>query len=165
MNDVPSWKLKRERIREAYALCEKDLVNGIRRSPYDLGIDWEFSPIEYNVWGAIRFLGLPLYPQYPVGPYFVDFGDPKRKIAIEVDSIRWHKDKKKDQERDHQMRKLGWKVFRIPSRMTYKTRTDFEDESGQVDEDFYREECAEGYLVDIYEAFTDWKGIYINRDL
>lgn len=151
----------REQIREAYKQYEPDLLSGVRRSPYDLGIDWQFSPIEDNVWAAIRYLGLPLYPQYPVGRFFVDFGDPKRKIAIEVDSIRWHKDKVKDAMRDKEIQKLGWRVYRIPSYMTYKTREDYTDSEGKVDEENYRDDSAEGYLLDIYEKYTDWKNLYM----
>lgn len=154
-----SW-IERERIREAYKEYEAEILSGIRRSPYDLGIDWQFSPIEDNVWAAIRYLGLPLYPQYPVGRFFVDFGDPKRKIAVEVDSIRWHKDKAKDSRRDDEIRKLGWRVIRIPSRMTYKNRENYTDADGNVDEESYRDESAEGFLLDMYEQLTDWRSVY-----
>jgi hypothetical protein len=35
-------------------------------------------------------VALVLYPQYPVGRYFVDFGNPVHKVAIECDGARWH---------------------------------------------------------------------------
>lgn len=143
----------RLKIREVYTEYGPVLEKGVRLSPYDMGIDWidKFSPIEDNVWGAIRYLGLPLYPQYPAGPYFIDFADPFRKIGIEVDSIRWHKDKAKDAKRQGDIERMGWTIHRIPSRMTYKTRENYVDDAGAVDWEEYREDCAEGFLLDIFE--------------
>lgn len=85
-------------------------------SPY-CTIDWVglFSPIENNTWQALREFGhAPFYPQYPVGPYFVDFGNPFMKIAIECDGHNYHLDKEKDNRRDEHLYELGWKVYRIP---------------------------------------------------
>jgi very-short-patch-repair endonuclease len=143
----------RLKIREEYSRANLRPINGVPISPYSLRLPWMslMSPIEDLVWGAIRFLGLPLYPQYPIGPYFADFADPERKLVIEVDSIRWHKDLEKDARRDADMRKLGWMVVRIPSRMVYKNREDFTDENGNVDWDEYSNECAEGLLWFMYQ--------------
>ena len=44
-------------------------------------------------------LGLPFYPQYPIGKYFVDFADPVKKIVIECDGKKYHQDKEKDKRR------------------------------------------------------------------
>lgn len=84
--------------------------------PYSSGINWPkmFSPIEEVTWGCIRSFGrAPLYPQYPVGRYFTDFGNPAVKIAIECDGKEWHLDKSKDMLRDRELKKLGWIVYRI----------------------------------------------------
>lgn len=82
-------------------------------NPYP--IDWlpVFTPIEYDAWWSIRYYGLPFYPQFPVGRFFVDFGDPNRSIAIECDGARWHS-ATRDEARDLALQGLGWKVFRIP---------------------------------------------------
>jgi len=151
----------RQQIREIYKQVGPVLEKGVRLSPYDLGIQWEFSPIEDNVWGNIRYLGIPLYPEFPVGPYFIDFADPKKKIGIEVDSIKWHKDKSKDMVKDKYLRSCGWNIYRIPSHMTYKTREDFIDEDGNVNLEDYVFESSEGFLWDIYK--NEDKFIYFTR--
>lgn len=143
----------RKKIRDEYARVNLSPRNGAMISPYSLNLPWMslFSPIEDRVWGAIRCLGLPLYPQYPIGPYFADFADPQRKLVVEVDSIRWHKDKAADDRRDVDMRRLGWRVIRIPSRMVYQDRNDFMDENDNVDWERYSDECAEGLLWWLYK--------------
>lgn len=77
-------------------------------------IDWlsVFTPIERDMWMSIRILGLPFYPQFPVGRYFVDFADPVHRIAIECDGKQWH-DAAKDAIRDADMRAMGWRVWRF----------------------------------------------------
>lgn len=79
--------------------------------------DWPriFTPIEAAVWAAIRQHGLRLYPQYPVGRFFVDFGDPWRRVAVECDGRAFH-DPVRDAARDKALRALGWHVVRLPGR-------------------------------------------------
>lgn len=71
------------------------------------------SPIEEWMWGAIRDVNAVFYPQYPVGKFFVDFANPKAKVAIECDGAAFHQDLDKDAERDRQLAELGWTVYRI----------------------------------------------------
>ena len=89
------------------AQCDETCID-----PYVL--DWLsiFTPIEKDAWHSIRCSGVPLYPQYPVGNVFVDFGDPVKKIALECDGKDWH-DKEKDAKRDAKLFDLGWTVFRV----------------------------------------------------
>jgi very-short-patch-repair endonuclease len=75
-------------------------------------MDWEFTPIELEVWGDIRCLGLPFFPQLPALNYFLDFGNPFLKIGIECDGKAWH-DKEKDRIRDDRLETAGWTIFRI----------------------------------------------------
>jgi very-short-patch-repair endonuclease len=44
-----------------------------------------------------------MYPQFPVGPYFLDFADPVKKLGIEVDSRRYHEDRAKDRLREQHL--------------------------------------------------------------
>jgi very-short-patch-repair endonuclease len=84
--------------------------------PYVKEIPWTkfFSPIETNAWDDIRGYGrVPLYPQYPIAKYFVDFANPFLKIVIECDGKEFHRDRKKDIARDEDLKTLGWNVFRI----------------------------------------------------
>lgn len=104
-------------LRKIYAELEPELLEG-RCDPYF--IDWMpvFTPIESDMWHYIRALGLPFYPQYPVGRFFVDFADPAKKIAIECDGKQWH-DAAKDAKRDSVLLSLGWRVMRFTGRQCY----------------------------------------------
>jgi very-short-patch-repair endonuclease len=99
---------------------------------------WEevFSPIEYDAWVSIRGKGIPLYPQYPVLKYYVDFGNPVLKVAIELDGAAYH-NTEKDHKRDVALLHEGWKVFRIPGSEMIKPSKDFtEFEQWEWDEDY-----------------------------
>lgn len=77
--------------------------------------DWYsiMTPIEKMLWIEIRSLGFPMYPQFPVGDFFLDFADPIKKINIEADGKEFHTDTEKDFRRDSILEKNGWKVYRI----------------------------------------------------
>lgn len=113
-------------------------------------IDWttHFTPIESDAWHTIRCLGLPLYPQFPVGNVFVDFGDPVKKIALECDGKAYH-DAEKDLIRDYELFKAGWIVFRATGRECHKADIDLES----MIEDL-RNECM--YESDFNEKVEDW---------
>lgn len=114
---------KWEAIRLLYSELTPMILDGERLSPYYL--DWcrLMTPIEFDAWQTIRRVGVPMWPQYPVGHVFVDFGDPVKKIAVECDGKQWHI-KEKDAKRDLMLTALGWKVFRIPGCECYKTAFD-----------------------------------------
>jgi len=85
-----------------------------RAYPYDWAIMQ--TPIEQMAWEAIRRIGhVALYPQFPVGRYHLDFGAPHLKIGVELDGKAYH-DASKDLERDRELKKLGWKIYRITGR-------------------------------------------------
>lgn len=77
-------------------------------------VDWTliFSPIEKSTWGEIRVLGLPFWPQYPIGNYFADFANPIKQVVIECDGRAFHSPSK-DSARDQYMNDGGWRVYRI----------------------------------------------------
>ena len=96
------------------------------------------TPIEYNVWQDIRMVGLPFYPQYPVGRFFVDFADPVKKNIIECDGKEYHQDKEKDNRRQNEMEKMGWSFVRIEGRKTYgdyQELNNYFDNASELDED------------------------------
>lgn len=105
------WEL----LRRVYSYMTPLILSEHRISPYFL--DWfpVFTPIEDYLWFSIRAIGLPFFPQYPVGRYFVDFADPKKWIAIECDGKMWH-DAEKDTRRDEELAGLGWSVIRFTGR-------------------------------------------------
>ncbi|OBR52360.1 endonuclease domain-containing protein [Paraburkholderia tropica] len=94
-----------------------------RGDPYRIA-DWPsiFTPIEAAAWGEIRGDGLPLWPQFPVGRYFVDFGNPVSRVALECDGKEFH-DPKKDAQRDAELLDMGWTVYRAPGWKCMKEMT------------------------------------------
>jgi len=112
-------------IREMYDLMLPKLIERYRVEPNFLPWSLMFTPIEDMAWQEIRYIGLPVYPQYPVGKYFLDFGSPKFKIGIELDGKEFHKDYKKDLARDEELLQLGWKIFRIEGKECYTEPTYF----------------------------------------
>jgi hypothetical protein len=80
---------------------------------------WEsiMTPIEMQMWSLIRSQRVPFYPQYPVGGYFLDFGNPRLKIGIECDSRGWHAARADlDEIRLKDLYDLGWLVFGFSGR-------------------------------------------------
>lgn len=84
-------------------------------------IDWRaaMTPIERQFYDAALCYPLALYPQYPVGRRFVDFGNPYHRVAVELDSVAWH-DPVADHERDVELLGLGWETYRVPSRFLHE---------------------------------------------
>jgi very-short-patch-repair endonuclease len=82
--------------------------------PYEIA-NWPalFTPIESAAWQDIRQANLPLWPQLPVGRFFVDFGNPVVKVALECDGAKFH-DADKDAARDAELRGMGWFIYRVP---------------------------------------------------
>jgi hypothetical protein len=111
----PDWT----RVREHY---RRNTLAIYEAGPSDWGIDpyaWDhdagiqLTPIEYALWCDIRAVGVVLYPQYPVGGYFVDFANPVARVAIECDGARWHTNPHRDADRQAEIEANGWAVYRI----------------------------------------------------
>lgn len=119
-----------EAIRRFYDMAWKDIkAAGVSEwgiDPYE--VDWIrlFTPIELALWHDIRNADAVLYPQYPVGCYFVDFGNPVVQVAIECDGAKWHQDADKDLARQRAIEAMGWRVYRISGR---DCKTDFDRET------------------------------------
>lgn len=105
-------------IKAAYAahqvLVDQGQASWNEGDPYAIA-DWMpmFSPIELLAWHDIRELGLPLWPQFPVGRFFVDFGNPVAQVAFECDGAAYH-DAAHDAARDRELNAIGWTVYRAP---------------------------------------------------
>lgn len=119
--DLPDDRDDRQRwnkIRQAWEQVKGPIMRGERVSPY--WFDWDMTPIEHNVWCDIRYHGLPFYPQVPVGRFFVDFGDPVLKIAIEADGKQYH-NHERDLARDHELwEEFGWRTYRATGAKTFR---------------------------------------------
>lgn len=109
------FALFRHNYRVKAALVDAGMETWFRCDPYRIA-DWAsiFTPIESAIWSDIRCAGICMWPQLPVGRFFLDFGNPVAKIAIECDGHQFHQDKAKDAARDAELAALGWEVLRIP---------------------------------------------------
>lgn len=106
----------------------------------------QLTPIERALWHDIRAEDLVLYPQYPVGRFFVDFGNPAWKVAIECDGARWHVDAGRDLDRQTQIEAMGWSVYRISGRDCF---TDFEEGDDDNGRPFVRAGAARVFIRNI----------------
>jgi len=57
-------------------------------------------------------LNYPIYTGKQRRDYSLDIADSKLGINIEYDGFQWHKDKKKDEKRDEELKTQGWKILR-----------------------------------------------------
>ena len=73
------------------------------------------SPIEAQLYEAMRREGLDPVPQYCVEGYYVDFAFPDVKVAVEADGRGFHSGvrKERDRKRDWVIRRAGWTVKRF----------------------------------------------------
>lgn len=116
-NDLPR---RFELLREIYELMTPAIKRDKgRNDPYFANWVRFMTPIEMNLWQDIRCNGLPFFPQYPIGGFFVDFADPIKHIALEADGAMWHNEKK-DAQRDAIIEDMGWRVFRFTGADTFK---------------------------------------------
>lgn len=125
-----------KRIRAFYAeLHDAIMANGCEWADGDAyAWDWQgritLTPIERALWHDIRGEDCVMYPQYPVGRFFVDFGNPAARVAIECDGERWHTDKARDAQRQAEIEAAGWTVYRISGRDCFTDFEETEDENG-----------------------------------
>lgn len=111
---------RRELYKEGYDYLTPLIIErkGHFVSPYFLDWNAVLNDNEFTVWCSCRGNNVPLFPQYPVGKYWLDFGNPYFKIGVEVDSKTYH-DKEKDELRDEELKKLGWKMYHLTSREAF----------------------------------------------
>jgi very-short-patch-repair endonuclease len=108
-------------------------VNEWGMDPYEWdqrGTGIKLTPIEAALWHDIRAEACVLYPQLPVGRFFVDFGNPAAKVAIECDGAAWHTDEAKDKARQAEIEHMGWTVYRITGSDCFTDFIEGEAESG-----------------------------------
>jgi very-short-patch-repair endonuclease len=136
LSEAQALRARFDRVRAHYARHEAAIL----ASPgewFDDGYSWDheagiiLTPIERALWHDIRAEDLVLYPQFPVGRFFVDFGNPICRVAIECDGERWHQDAQRDAERQRQIEAMGWAVYRITGRDCFTDTKEVEDENGK----------------------------------
>lgn len=126
---VNDWNCIRDFYKARQAKIHATPKNRWALDPYA----WEsagisMTPIERALWHDIRCESVVVYPQYPVGRFFVDFANPVAKVAIECDGAAYHRDKAKDDARDAELRRMGWFVHRISGR---DCKTVFDEATGE----------------------------------
>ncbi len=123
IRDAPNWSARLTAIRAYYR--EYEAVYGTDYTgcdPYKGGLFIHMTPIEHLLWQDVRgSWQAPVVMQYPVGPYFVDFGCPHQRIAIEADGKEFH-DPDIDRVRDQALwSEYGWKVYRVTGKQCHRT--------------------------------------------
>ena len=73
------------------------------------------SPIEVELYNAMRKVGLSPNPQFRIEAYYVDFAFPDVKLAIEADGAAYHSHdrEERDRRRDGFLWSRGWTVKRF----------------------------------------------------
>lgn len=103
-------------VRKSYT---KKWTGRHRQDPYKFGFQYAgMTPIESNLWHMIRMFGLEMYPQFPVGKYYLDFANPFYKIALEADGKVHNLEevRERDMRRTMELGEAGWKIYRITGR-------------------------------------------------
>lgn len=140
VRSASTWREMLNAIRALYQAHERLGSALVEVDPYSLGLYAAWTPIEQSLWHDIRSTdGLRMLPQYPVGPYFLDFADPSIKVGIEADGKKYH-DQARDRKRDRRLwEEFGWRVFRVSGVECCRTRQspaefehDFREANGEA---------------------------------
>lgn len=114
-------------VKEYYLANQFKIIQHHEKYPLRLmdayPFDWNYimNEIEQIAWSTMRVKGnMPLYPQFPALQYYLDFANPILKIAVEIDGLEFH-ERDKDRDRDLELKKQGWRIFRIPGQQMVKT--------------------------------------------
>ena len=93
---------------------------GSRRVPTPGGDVW-MSPIEAQLYEAMRAEGLTPIPQFCISGYFVDFAFPDVWVAVEADGAAYHDGarQQRDRKRDWILQRNGWTIKRFHGTTIY----------------------------------------------
>lgn len=136
VNEAKSQKARWDAIREYYAIAIESITEqpANRRAISCHDVDWYSlcTPIEKIIFEEAEWLGMVLYPQFPIGPFFVDFANPVAKLVIECDGKAFH-DAEKDGKRDAYLKARGWSVYRFTGAECH--RVDRQDNGLHISDD------------------------------
>lgn len=164
-----SWE-RREVEVEYYDLVAPQIIKiAAEKGPYtrgceQYGLPWDlsFSHAEKFAWSKLHdHPSVMLYPEYPVGKYFLDFGNPALAIAVEIDGENYH-NKEADFQRDIALLRQGWIVFRVPAKELFwnaEHPANFVIKNGgSIEEDWNQDEVhrvAEKYYLESGDGFLE----------
>src|SRR2546427_11751743 len=79
------------------------------------------SPIEAQLYEAMRAEGLSPIPQFCISGYFVDFAFPDVAVGVEGDGAAYHEGDRheRDRKRGWILRRAGWTVKRVHGTTIY----------------------------------------------
>lgn len=112
------WKLRKEAERKLRAAAKNPTPMGqILDALEHKGVP-ESKPEEILMWAMSQrsLLTGEFKPQIRVGPFFVDFGFERVKLAVEVDGREFHTDPadmERDRRRSEYLASCGWTVIRF----------------------------------------------------
>lgn len=123
-----------------------------RAYPFDWGAI--LTPIEFEAWCTFRRIGgIVMYPQYPAGPYLIDFAHPFKKIGLELDGKAYH-DPERDRRRDLALLRMGWTIYHITgSEMNKMPGVSWYDYGADSGSDWYNEGSDE---QSSWERVREW---------
>lgn len=119
-----------KKMREVYKAW-----NGNVLSPYhfDPSANCPTTFTENNMWSDIRQNGIPMYYQFPIGPYYADFCDPFYGLVVEIDGKAHEGRESYDKKRATYIESIGFDVLRIPGRLTFDVQKETIDyDSGEL---------------------------------
>lgn len=112
------------RITLACKICKKQYIvrqkfsdqKYCSRACRTIGIGKTESYLEKLMAKELLKYAIPAFPQYPLGPYTVDFALPTERIVIECDGDYWHSLPQcaaRDKRKDKFFKGRGWRVLRF----------------------------------------------------
>lgn len=128
MNDFDAVKAHYRSVAHLITRPDEWGIDAYAWSDPEIGI--RLTPIEEALWHDIRGENVIMYPQYPVGRFFVDFGNPGARVALECDGAQWHRDQEHDRARQAEIERLGWSVYRIGGADCFTDAIEGEDQDG-----------------------------------
>ncbi|HLP11166.1 MAG TPA: hypothetical protein VK177_04480 [Flavobacteriales bacterium] len=94
------------------------------------------NQIEFKFLSDIKWVGVLMYPYYPIGDLFADFGNPFKKVAVVIE-YKNH-DGALLEKRINSFREKGWTVYTLESKsVTYTAEELFDYNKTDPNLDFY----------------------------
>lgn len=119
-------KVRRFYLHHEKAICKRPDAWGIDPYAWDeAGIT--LTSAQALLWQDIRSANAVLYPQYPVGPYFIDFANPAAKVGVVIFTAAAAEATLRAQFED-----MGWKMYFIEDVLCRQDTQEDEDEHGHI---------------------------------
>lgn len=109
--------------------------------------DWNnvLDKSQLEIFREIKSIGVWLFPFYPIGNQFVNFGNPFSKVGIE---IIYNNFKQEKEIKIQEFEKIGWEIHKIPA---FNNTLSVEDLYGQKHNGYLEDLSSEDYLAFLKE--------------